>query len=135
MKKFILLLFSLALLLFAEVRDLNIASFEKLRENGVPVIDIRTPQEWKETGIIAGSHTIMFFRPDGGYDLQAFIDALNKLGINKETPFILVCRSASRTRTLGNFLSDKMGYRNVYQLTGGVLNWMAHGKPMIDYKP
>jgi len=135
MKKIITLLSFLPLLLFGEVRDLNIASFEKLKNNGIPVIDIRTPAEWKETGIIQGSHTITFFRPDGSYDVQAFVNNLKRVGIAKESPFILVCRSASRTRMLGNFLSEKMGYENVYHLTGGLLNWKAHEKPLVSYKP
>jgi rhodanese-related sulfurtransferase len=134
MKKIIALLF-LCASLFAEVRDLNIASFEKLKNNGIPVIDIRTPQEWKESGIIEGSHTIMFFGPDGRYDLKAFIAELKKLGIRKETPFILVCRSANRTRRLGNHLSNELGYENVYHLSGGIRNWKMHKKPLVPYAP
>ncbi|WP_456451587.1 rhodanese-like domain-containing protein [Hydrogenimonas sp.] len=135
MKKLLLAFLFLPLLLMAEVRDLNIAGFEKLKQNGIPVIDIRTPMEWKETGIIDGSHTIMFFAPDGSYNVQEFLHRLKQLGIDKKTPFILVCRSASRTRMLGNFLNEKMGYENVYHLTGGILNWKAHGKPLVPYKP
>jgi rhodanese-related sulfurtransferase len=136
MKRSIVLLALLPLLLFAEVRDLNIAGFEKLKSHGIPVIDIRTPQEWKETGVIEGSHPITFFRADGSYDLRDFLHRLKKLGIDrKDKPFILVCRSASRTRTLGNFLNEKLGYENVYHLTGGILNWRAHGKPLVPYTP
>ena len=136
MKKIILLLVVTPLFLVAAVRDLNIAGFEKLKNHGIPVIDIRTPQEWKETGIIRGSHTITFFRPDGSYDLDAFLADLKRLGVDsKEKPFILVCRSASRTRTLGNFLSEKVGYKNVFHLSGGILNWKTHGKPLVPYKP
>ena len=135
MKKFITLLIFISSILFAEVRDLNIASFEKLKKNDIPVIDIRTPQEWRESGIIAGSHTIMFFGPDGRYDIESFIGDLEKLGIRKNTPFILVCRSANRTRKLGNYLADELGYENVYHLTGGILNWKRHDKPLIPYKP
>lgn len=135
MKKTIALLFIVTSLLFAEVRDLNISSFEKMEKNGIPVIDIRTPREWRESGIIAGSHTIMFFGPDGRYDVKSFIADLEKLGIRKKTPFILVCRSANRTRKLGDYLSEELGYENVYHLTGGILNWKRHEKPLIPYKP
>jgi rhodanese-related sulfurtransferase len=133
MRKFIpFILFSFSLL-FAEVKNLDISSFEKLKQNGIPVIDIRTPQEWKETGIIDTSHTVMFFRPDGSYDVKDFLNRLHALGIDKEKPFILVCRSASRTGMVGNFLSEKLGYRNVYHLSGGILNWKQHGKPLKPY--
>lgn len=131
MKKniFLLLLFSLSL--FAGVKDLDIEKFDMAKNEGIPVIDIRTPSEWRETGVIKGSHTIMFFDRSGRYDLKSFLERLSKLGINKEKPFILVCRSASRTKMLGDFLSDKMGYKKVYELKGGILNWRRHNKPLV----
>ncbi len=128
--KTILLLLTTALALFAGVKDLDIASFETMKQSGVPVIDIRTPGEWRETGIIPGSHTIMFFDPAGRYDLEGFLKRLSQLGIDRQKPFILVCRSANRTKMLGNFLSDKLGYRKVYELEGGILNWRRHRKPL-----
>ena len=128
-----LLLFPL--FLFAQLHDIDIATFETMQKRGVPVIDIRTPGEWKETGIIPGSHTVTFFHADGRYSVPEFLRALEKLGITKESPFILVCRSASRTRTLGNFLAGKAGFEKVYELEGGILNWRAHGKPLAPYKP
>ncbi len=131
MKKLLLLLFTLSLSLFAGVKDLDIESFEKAKREGVPVIDIRTPSEWRETGIIKGSHTIMFFDRSGRYDLKSFLESLSKLGIDREKPFVLVCRSASRTKMVGDFLSDKMGYKNVYELKGGILNWKRHNRPLV----
>jgi len=133
MKKIFALILLLPAILFGEVKDLDIVSFEKMKQNGVPVIDIRTPGEWKGTGIIDRSKTIMFFHPDGSYNVQEFLDRLKKLGINKEKPFILVCRSSNRTRMLGNILSDKLGYKYVYHLKGGILNWKSHGKPLKSY--
>ena len=34
-------------------------------EKKMKIIDIRTPAEWRETGIIEGSYTIMFFDEKG----------------------------------------------------------------------
>jgi rhodanese-related sulfurtransferase len=133
MKRLFLILIFSALTLFAGVESLSIPQFESYAKNGMPVIDIRTQGEWKQTGIIPGSHTITFFRPDGSYDIRDFVQRLQALGIDKKTPFILVCRSANRTRTLGNYLADELGYR-VYDLRGGINNWRAHGKPLIPYK-
>ncbi|WP_457599171.1 rhodanese-like domain-containing protein [Hydrogenimonas sp.] len=130
MKKILLLLIAAATLI-AGVKDLDIPSFEKMKKAGIPVIDIRTPGEWRETGVIPGSHTVMFFDPAGRYDLEGFLKRLSQLGIDKKTPFILVCRSASRTKMVGDFLSDKLGYRNVYELGGGILNWRRHHKPLV----
>ncbi len=130
MKKSLLYILILSVSLFAGVKDLDIEKFEKLKKQGIPVIDIRTPAEWRETGIIEGSHTIMFFDPSGRYDLKSFLQQLSKLGIDKNRPFVLVCRSASRTKMVGDFLSDKLGYKNVFELKGGILNWKRHNKPL-----
>ncbi len=130
MKKLLLAILIFSTSLFAGVKDLDIEKFEKAKKEGIPVIDIRTPSEWRETGIIDGSHTIMFFDPSGRYDLKSFLEQLSRLGIDKNSPFVLVCRSASRTKMLGDFLSDKMGYKNVYELKGGILNWRRHNKPL-----
>ncbi len=130
MKKSLIFLTFLSISLLAGVKDLDIVSFEKAKAEGIPVIDIRTPGEWRQTGIIDGSHTIMFFDSSGRYDLNSFLSRLSKLGIKKETPFVLVCRSASRTKMVGDFLSDKLGYKKVYELKGGILNWKRHNKPL-----
>ncbi|WP_457596278.1 rhodanese-like domain-containing protein [Hydrogenimonas sp.] len=134
MKKALLALLFLTLSLFAGVKDVDIAQLEAMQKKGVPVIDIRTPEEWRQSGLVPGSHPIMFFAPDGSYDLKGFLAQLKRLGIDKKRPFILVCRSASRTKTLGDFLADKLGYEKVYQLEGGILNWMAHRKPLEPYR-
>ena len=133
MKKLFIYTILLPMLLFAEVKNLDVQTFEKMVQMGFPVIDIRTPGEWKETGIIENSKTITFFQPNGRFDLDAFLNQLKKIGIDRDKPFILVCRSSSRTRVLGNFLSDKLGYKKVYHLQGGILNWKRHGKPLKPY--
>ncbi|SFO93336.1 rhodanese-like domain-containing protein [Hydrogenimonas thermophila] len=133
MKKLITFILFLPYFLFAQVKDIDINTFENMKQNGVPVIDIRTQQEWKETGIIDNSKTIEFFHPDGSYNVEQFLDRLKKLGIDRDKPFVLVCRSSNRTKLLGNFLSNKLGYKEVYHLKGGIINWKAHGKPLKPY--
>ncbi len=131
MKKTVLLFLLFSLSLVAGVKDIDIDKLEKMKREGVPLIDIRTPSEWRETGIIEGSHTIMFFDRSGRYDLKSFLQSLSSLGIDKNRPFVLICRSANRTKIVGNFLSDKMGYKYVYELEGGILNWKRHDKPLV----
>ena len=134
MKKLITFLLFLPYLLFAEVKDLDIATFEKMLNSGTPVVDIRTEPEWKETGIIKGSNTIEFFHTDGSYNIDQFVTELKTLGIDKEKPFILVCRSSRRTGIVGNFLSEKLGFKKVYHLKGGIVNWKSHDKPLVPYR-
>jgi len=134
MRKLLLLLF-FTFSLFADVKSLDIKAFETMRKEGVPVIDIRTEPEWRQTGLVPQSRPVTFFQPDGSYNLQGFLEKLKALGITKETPFVLVCRTAHRTHMLGQFLSQKLGYKKVYELAGGIMNWKAHGKPVAPYHP
>lgn len=130
MKKIFILLFALSTLLFADFKGVTTAQLEKMVKEGAPIIDIRTPGEWKE-GVIPGSHKIMFFNENGDYDVQKFMQKFTKVVKDKNQPFILVCRTASRTKVVGNFLSKQMGYQKTRELTGGIMwGWNNLHKPI-----
>lgn len=61
-----LLLLLVALLLVLPVRatvvDVDNTELARLVAAGVPIIDIRTEGEWKETGIVPGSRLFTFFQ-------------------------------------------------------------------------
>ena len=57
MKK-ILLLGAVCCMLSADVKTVNISPDEIKKYD--QIVDIRTPSEWQETGIIAGAKTITF---------------------------------------------------------------------------
>ena len=56
----------------AEVTTVDFARLEQLREAGVPVIDLRTPEEWSHTGVIEGSHLVTFADAGGRYDIDGW---------------------------------------------------------------
>ncbi len=120
-KKILLLIVTLQAILFADFTSIGADDLKKLQAENVPVIDIRTPGEWKETGVIPGSHKIMFFDERGNYDVQKFLDALHKVAPDKNKPVVLVCRTASRTKIVGDFLSKQVGYKKVKDLKGGIM--------------
>lgn len=111
----------LQLYLFADFSGISAEELKALQKQNVPVIDIRTPGEWRETGVIPGAHKIMFFDERGNYDVQKFLDALSKVAPDKNKPIIIYCRSASRTKVVGDFLSKQVGYKDVKELKGGVM--------------
>jgi len=41
------------------------AELEAKLKKDIPIIDIRLPEEWRETGVIKGSHRITFFNAGG----------------------------------------------------------------------
>jgi len=95
------------------------------------VIDIRTPAEWRETGIIKGSYTLMFFDEKGQYDVMKFIKRLDKI-VKKGEKFALVCRTGSRTGMVSEFLAKDLGY-NVVDLKGGLVKLVKDGYKTSPY--
>ncbi len=76
------------------------------------IIDIRTPQEFSE-GHIKGAVNINLFD-------STFLDQIGKY--DKSIPIFLYCRSGNRTSSASAQLS-KMGFVEIYDLKGGILNW------------
>jgi rhodanese-related sulfurtransferase len=128
MKKLLLISALLSTALFAEFKTIGVEELEKMQAKGVPVIDIRTPGEWKQTGIIKGAHKMMFFTPKGEADVANWFFDLGHLVKDKNEPFIIYCAHANRTKSLGKGL-DQMGFTHVYELKGGIENgWIKAGK-------
>lgn len=123
MNKIVWLLFLLANVLMAELTQ-EWASESFLNKN-IKIIDIRTPGEWKETGIVKGSYPIMFFNEKGDPLVEDFLQALNKV-VKKDEPFALICRVGSRTAMVSQFLSKRLGYR-VINLKGGIMKMLREG--------
>ena len=131
MKKTLLMTALLGTSLFADFKTVDANAFEKLMAKGYPTIDIRTPMEWKQTGIIKGAHKMMFFTPKGQPDLAQWFFKLGHLVKNKKEPILLYCAHANRSKSLGQGL-EQMGFENVYELKGGIENgWMKAGKKTV----
>ena len=111
----------------AEVDNIDNQQLKALMEQGVPIIDIRRPEEWKQTGVVKGSHLITFFDARGRYDVQAWLDRLAPIA-GKDDPFVLICR----TGTVSRFLDQKLGYKKVYNVQKGITDWIRKGNPVVE---
>ena len=67
----------LATPLRAEIVHVDSAGLERLLAEDVAVVDIRTPEEWRRTGTIEGSHLLTFFDADGDHDIDAWLRTLD----------------------------------------------------------
>lgn len=77
---------------------------------GLVIVDVREPSEY-EAGHIPGSSLI----PLG--------DLPERLGeLDPQKPVLLVCRSGNRSAKAAKVLVQH-GYKQVYNLTGGMINW------------
>ena len=132
MNKILLTIALLTVTLFAEFKTIDVTELEKLQKEGLPVIDIRTAQEWKDTGIIEGAYKITFFSEKGQPLLADWFFEVGHLIKDKKEPFIIYCAHASRTKALGEGLVS-MGFENVYELKGGIENgWIKAGKKTVE---
>jgi len=130
MKKLLLLLL-LSYSLFAEFKSIEAETLITLQKQGVLVIDIRTPQEWKDRGVIPGAKKIMFFTPDGRADVPNFMFELGHLIKDKNQPFIIYCAHANRSKELGKWLTQ-LGFSKVFELKGGIeYGWINKNKKTV----
>jgi rhodanese-related sulfurtransferase len=133
MKYSVLMVLLTSLSLAGGFTGIDISEFKTLQAKGVPVIDIRTPQEWKQTGIIKGAHQMMFFDAQGKDHAQEWMSNLAKITKDKSRPFIIYCAHANRTKAVGNWLVDKLGYTHVYELKGGIeYGWRDKGESTVN---
>lgn len=130
MKKLLLSLLFLASSLFATL--INEYPTQKLLEDKTPIVDIRTPEEWKESGLLQGAIPIMFFNEQGGYDVNAWLKELNEK-VDTTKTFAIICRVGSRTSILAPFLSEKLGY-HVINVQGGMIYAKAAKLKILPYK-
>lgn len=114
----------------AEVTQVDNAALEGLLEAGVPVVDIRTPEEWQATGIIEGSHLLTFFDAKGNYDARAWLSAFSAIAAS-DAPVAIICHSGGRSDIVSRFLDSQIGYRHVHDVHKGIAKWIAEGRPTI----
>ena len=130
MKKILFILLITVTALMAELQ--NVWVTKDFLKKDIKIIDIRIPGEWKETGIVKGAYTIMFFDEKGRFSVPEFLAKLNKV-VKKDEQFALICRTGSRTAEIAKFLSSELGY-NVINLGGGMMKLKQEGYRPVPYK-
>jgi len=80
-------------------------------------IDVHTPEQEH----IAGTDFVIPFD-----QTQKITSVLN----NKNTKVVLYCRSGSMSKIAAQTLTD-MGYSNVYELIGGLHDWISRGRKTV----
>lgn len=128
-----ILLFACAKVLYAgEVLNIDNKALQELMQENVPVIDVRTTTEWKETGVVDGSHLLMFYDEKGKYDLEKWLSDVAEIA-NKNEPIILICHSGSRSKQLAKYLTKVEGYEKVYNVKRGIQSWIKKNHHVIQH--
>ncbi|MEO7174805.1 MAG: thioredoxin domain-containing protein [Saprospiraceae bacterium] len=92
---------------------------EKTHElSGSPVLDVRTPDEYSK-GHLQGATNIDW----NGNDFQKQVAALDK-----SKPVFIYCLSGGRSSAAANQMRSE-GFKEVYELSGGIMKWRAANLP------
>jgi len=100
-----------------------------LLTQGVPIYDIRRPEEWRSTGVVEGSRKLTFVDA-GGRPNPEFLPRFTA-EVGKDDPVVLICRTGSRTDKLARELMEKQGYTQVYNVRHGITGWIAGNNPVV----
>ncbi len=106
-------------------------AYELSNRGDIILIDVRTPAEWKKTGIGASARAISMHRP-------GFFDKLKKVVRGDKTKSIaLICARGNRSSRMQTALVER-GYTNVIDVAEGMLGskagpgWIARGLPLVN---
>jgi rhodanese-related sulfurtransferase len=104
-------------------------ALDKSRGGEITLIDIRTPREWRQTGIAEGALPIDMTR-------KTFVqEVLDAVGGDKDAPIGIICRTGNRTTYTQKALQE-MGFTNVYNVKEGMAGsgagpgWVRRGLPV-----
>ena len=104
-------------------------AFEKSRAGEITLIDIRTPREWRQTGIATGALPIDMTKKSFVQEILAAVDG------NKDAPIGIICRTGNRTTYTQKALQE-MGFTEVYNVKEGMAGsgagpgWIQRGLPV-----
>ncbi len=120
----------------AAVDSRNITGAEALaraKRGEVTIIDVRSPQEWKQTGVPAGARPVSIHDPGG---IEGFVRAMTRsVNGQLDTPIALICARGNRsTRALSAL--QAAGFTQVLNIKEGMLGsangsgWLAQDLPL-----
>lgn len=106
-------------------------AFAAAKEGRLLLIDIRTPEEWRETGVAPGAARVDFYRGP-----KALLESILQLvGGDRSRPIALICRTGNRTTQAQKLLMEH-GFTQVYNVREGMAGsaagpgWTRRGLPV-----
>lgn len=91
------------------------------QDQSVQLVDVRTPEEYA-AGHLQGARLMDI------YD-TSFAQQIGKL--DKSKPVMVYCAAGTRSAAAARQM-QKMGFRQVYDLDGGINAWRSAGKPTVQ---
>ena len=108
-------------------------ALERARQGQAVLIDIRTPEEWRQTGVAPGAERVNLYVQGGPAAFQQGV--LDAVSGDKSKPVALICRTGNRTTRAAEFLRAQ-GFTNVLNVKEGMAGsgagpgWLKRGLPV-----
>ncbi|NBB96719.1 MAG: rhodanese-like domain-containing protein [Alphaproteobacteria bacterium] len=93
----------------------------ELQSADVLLVDIRRPEEWKQTGVLPNAHLLTYEYFDSP---EAFLEALAPQLDGR--PVALICRTGNRTKIAARALADRLE-QPVIDIQGGITRLIRDG--------
>ena len=110
----------------AEVINIDNRELSNLIEKEIKVVDVRTQNEWKSTGIIKGSFLISLLDKNKKFIFDDWYKMF-KIKFGKNKSIIFICASGIRSNYISHLVKKKNPDLNVYNLKKGINNWIRSG--------
>lgn len=105
----------------------------RVQTGELTLIDIRRPEEWRQTGVAQGAARINMLHPGG---MQGFANAvLQQVNGNLDAPIGIICRTGNRTTQMQQHL-QAAGFSQIYNIKEGMVGsaagpgWIRQGLPV-----
>ena len=110
----------------AEVININNKELSNLIEKEIKIIDVRTQNEWKSTGIIKGSFLVSLLNKNKKFIFEDWFAMFeNNFGRNKS--IIFICASGVRSIYISNLVKKKKPDLKIYNHKRGINYWIRSG--------
>ena len=110
----------------AEVIDIDNSELKNLIDKNINIIDVRTQNEWKSSGIIKGSILISLLDKKNKFIFENWYEDFNKK-ISKNESVIFVCALGVRSKFISNLINKKKPDLKIYNLKKGINDWIRSG--------
>lgn len=110
-------------------------AYSRASAGEITLIDVRSPSEWRQTGLPAHGEAVTIHDPDG---LPAFVRKIaSLLGNDPSRPVALICASGVRS-SYAEKLLEHAGFTTVYNIAEGMLGgragpgWLKRALPITS---
>ena len=84
------------------------------------IVDVRTPEEY-DSGYIEGAMNIDYYSENFSAQLE---------DLDKDKAYLIYCRTGRRSAGARDIMAE-LGFREVYNMSGGIVEWEAEGLPVV----